>query len=192
MIDIIEMQQVDGLRVQRPRRKTAGVYHATSTPQWRDSENESHTKIPSQKWPHEFLRTGDMKGFFHAVKWIHGQTVEPPRASQFSFELNMEAAMKNALVLRKYDYDLKKAIEAQPGTTISYGSEIRPLVQLDVLLHNRQQSRRRTVKNAMRNLQKHFSNQPFWMANHQQPFSSQQLIFVSVCHSQHSIHSAVK
>ena len=31
---------------------------------------------------------------------------------------------------------MKKAIEAQPETIISYGSEIRPFTQLDVLLHN--------------------------------------------------------
>ena len=77
-----------------------------------------------------------MTGFMRAVKWVHGQTVEPPKASRFSFELTMEAALKNSLLMKKYDYDLKKAIDDQPGTIISYGSEIRPLAQLDVLLHN--------------------------------------------------------
>ncbi len=38
--------------------------------------------------------------------------------------------------MKKFNYDLKKAIEAQPGTSISYGSEVRPLSQLDTLLHN--------------------------------------------------------
>ena len=70
------------------------------------------------------------------MKWIHEQKVEPPKKSLFSFELNKEAALKNSLVLKKFDYDLKKAIEAQPETIISYGSEIRPFTQLDVLLHN--------------------------------------------------------
>ena len=38
--------------------------------------------------------------------------------------------------MKKFNYDLKKAIEAQPGTTVSPGSEVRPPSQLDVLLHN--------------------------------------------------------
>ena len=77
-----------------------------------------------------------MNGFLKAVEWVNSQSVAPPRTSLFSFEFNEEAALKNSLILKKHDYDLEKAINSQPGTTVTYGSEIRPFEQLDVLLHN--------------------------------------------------------
>ena len=60
----------------------------------------------------------------------------PPKPSLSAFEYTKEAALKNSLILKKYDYDFTKAIEAQPGTTVSYGSEVRPMEQLEILLHN--------------------------------------------------------
>ena len=38
--------------------------------------------------------------------------------------------------MKKYNYDLERAIVEQPNTIISYGSEVRPIHQLEVLLHH--------------------------------------------------------
>ena len=67
---------------------------------------------------------------------MYGQTVPAPKRSVFSFEYTKEAALKNSKILEEFEFDLEKAIEAQPGTTVSYGSEVRPMAQLEVLLHN--------------------------------------------------------
>ena len=60
----------------------------------------------------------------------------PPKPSLFSFEYTMESAIKNSDIIKSFDYDLERTIKAQPGTPVSYGSEVRPMYQLDVLLHN--------------------------------------------------------
>ena len=65
------------------------------------------------------------------------QTDRPPTKTKLRrIRIHKKAALKNSLILKKYDYDFTKAIEAQPGTTVSYGSEVRPTEQLEVLLHN--------------------------------------------------------
>lgn len=54
------------------------------------------------------------------------------------------------------------ATQATRGMNKGHGGGLlQPPAQTKNRADNRQQSRRRTVKNAMRNLQKHFSNQPF-------------------------------
>ena len=63
----------------------------------------------------------------------------PPKASPFAFELNDNAARRNTELLRSFDFDLGKVIEAHPGTVSSYGSELRPLGQLRALLQHHPQ-----------------------------------------------------
>ena len=43
----------------------------------------------------------------------------------FKFELTEKAALKNYLVLGKFNFDLEKAIQAQKNSPIGYGSEFR-------------------------------------------------------------------
>lgn len=95
-------------------------------------ERRSHRSTTYQFLP----TTGDERGFYNAVKWVYGQTVPAPAPSLLSFEYTREAALKNSLIMKRFNYDLDKVIEAQPGTTTSYGSEVRPMRQLEVLLHN--------------------------------------------------------
>ena len=59
-----------------------------------------------------------------------------PGKSLFSFEFSLEAALKNSLIMKKFNYDIERAIEEQPNTIISYGSEVRPIHQLEVLLQH--------------------------------------------------------
>ena len=50
------------------------------------------------------------------------------------FQLTNEAARHNTQLLSTFDFDLEKVLEAHPGTVSSYGSELRPLDQLEALL----------------------------------------------------------
>jgi hypothetical protein len=47
----------------------------------------------------------------------------PLRKPEFVFEWSKQAAMKNYMVLGKYNFDLHMALEAQHSTPLSYGSE---------------------------------------------------------------------
>jgi hypothetical protein len=51
-------------------------------------------------------------------------------ATECNFSLTREAAENNAKVLEKYDSDLERAIQAQRGSPVGYGSEFRPKDQL--------------------------------------------------------------
>eukprot|EP00804_Cyclotella_cryptica_P020545 CCRYP_003391-RA/>CCRYP_003391-RA protein AED:0.08 eAED:0.21 QI:0/-1/0/1/-1/1/1/0/170 len=54
----------------------------------------------------------------------------------FKFELTREAALKNYLVLLKYNRDLDLALKAQQDTPLGYGSEFRKASVLEPLLAN--------------------------------------------------------
>lgn len=68
------------------------------------------------------------------VSWIATTKTKPPRKSEFIFELSTHAAEHNSQILKKHNYNLDKAIEANPNSIISAGSELRPIEQLDALL----------------------------------------------------------
>ncbi len=48
-----------------------------------------------------------------------------PKKPLFCFEMTTEAAEKNFMVLKSHQFSLKKAIEAQAGSPVEYGSEFR-------------------------------------------------------------------
>jgi LysM repeat protein len=99
--------------------------------------SENHSDLTRSTPPfYKQINTGDSKGFYNAVQWINSQPVSVPGKSKFSFEYTLEAALKNSLLMKKYNYDLERAIMEQPNTIISYGSEVRPIQQLEVLLHH--------------------------------------------------------
>ena len=49
---------------------------------------------------------------------------------EFTFELTIESAQKNFLVLRKYGFNLEKALAVQKGTPLEYSSEFRTADEL--------------------------------------------------------------
>ena len=49
-----------------------------------------------------------------------------PRKPAFQFDMSQEAAEKNFCILAKYSFDVEKALAAQHGTPMAYGSEFRP------------------------------------------------------------------
>ncbi|KAL7526102.1 hypothetical protein ACHAWF_006679, partial [Thalassiosira exigua] len=76
---------------------------------------------------------GDKLGFYNLVQAIAAQKCPTPSTNEFKFDFSQEAADHNSSILEKYDFDLEKAIKAQPFSTTSMGSELRPPNQLDLL-----------------------------------------------------------
>lgn len=54
-----------------------------------------------------------------------------PKKPEFSFELTKEVGLKNYLVLKKHGLDLSRALSAQAGSPMSYGSEFRPVAHIE-------------------------------------------------------------
>ena len=77
--------------------------------------------------------TGDWKQFTTIITRIATAPCPTPAHSEFRFELTQAAANHNSAVLAKYDFDLGKAIEANPHSIVSPGSELRPIHHLDQL-----------------------------------------------------------
>ena len=87
------------------------------------------TTTRSTVWPSDstMIRT---------IKSILASNSPCPDAPEFCFEMTLEAAEKNFLVLKRHDFDLGKAIEAQATSPVGYGSEFRKPEILSPLLGN--------------------------------------------------------
>ena len=77
---------------------------------------------------------GNEGEFFATIEWIAQAECPVPDKSPLVHELSAEAASANANILRSYDNDLGKLIEAHQSSTLGYGSELRPMSQLEPLL----------------------------------------------------------
>ncbi len=60
------------------------------------------------------------------IREIREEKIPVPTPPKFIFELTTEAAEKNFLTLKKYNFNLEKAILAQRISPLGYGSEFRP------------------------------------------------------------------
>jgi hypothetical protein len=69
---------------------------------------------PSRIWPKNMMETIE-----HIIKSMS----RCPKSPLFKFEMNVEAAESNFHILRRFNFDLGKAIEAQARLPIGYGSE---------------------------------------------------------------------
>jgi len=83
-----------------------------------------------------FASPGDWNSFYSTVESVAKSTAPAPSSSPFQFEFTVEAATHNSNLLEDFGYDLGKFIDQHPGSTISYGSELRPLDQLEPLLYH--------------------------------------------------------
>ena len=54
----------------------------------------------------------------------------------FKFDMNSEAAETNLSVLREHGMNLSKALKAQEGSPLDYGSEFRPIHKLERIFKN--------------------------------------------------------
>ena len=59
-----------------------------------------------------------------------------PNKPSFKFEMNDDAARHNESLLNKYGYDLSRAIAAQKNSTMSFGSEFKPIETLRNIYKN--------------------------------------------------------
>jgi hypothetical protein len=70
-----------------------------------------------------------------SIETILAEDTPPPTKSEFRFEFTLDAAEHNSRVLQTFNFDFKTAPTAQgPNSTISMGSELWPIQQLDMLL----------------------------------------------------------
>ncbi len=60
------------------------------------------------------------------INKIREEALPAPTPLEFVFDMSEEAAKKNFMILKKYDFDLEKAINAQKSSLLGYGSEFRP------------------------------------------------------------------
>lgn len=71
------------------------------------------------------------------VRKVSNIASRPMKKPEFSFKLTSEAAEKNFMVMRKYDYSLEKALAAQKGRTpLEYGSEFKTVEELQPIFRN--------------------------------------------------------
>ena len=80
------------------------------------------------------LTTGNWDGFYEAVEAVAKAEVPAPSQCPLQFEFTLDAASNNASILGDYGFDLGEFIKHHPGSTVIYGSELRPLDQLQPLL----------------------------------------------------------
>ena len=80
--------------------------------------------------------SGDWDGFYETVEAVARTAVQAPQKCPLDFEFTIDAANHNSSLLEEVGYDLSKFIDQHPSSTISYGSELRPLSHLEPLLHH--------------------------------------------------------
>ena len=76
---------------------------------------------------------GDSHGFYKTIEEIANSNAPVLYKYALEFEFSFDAAAHNSNLLEAINYDLGKFIDQHPGSTISYGSELCPLLQLDSL-----------------------------------------------------------
>ncbi len=59
------------------------------------------------------------------INEIRGQPIPAPMEPEFFFDMMQEAAAKNFLLFKQYNFNLGRAIEAQKFSPLSYGSEFK-------------------------------------------------------------------
>ena len=69
------------------------------------------------------------------IRTILNEPCPKPSSPLFSFKLTEEAANKNFCIMRKFNWCLKSAIEAQQDSPVGYGSEFRSVTVLERLLY---------------------------------------------------------
>ncbi len=70
------------------------------------------------------------------IKSIMSSESPCPEPPLFQFKMSSKAAEKNSLILRRFNFDLMEAIEAQAKSPMGYGSEFRKWEILLPLLKN--------------------------------------------------------
>ena len=78
--------------------------------------------------------SGDWDSFYDTVEAVATADVPAPLKCPLDFKFMIEAASNNASTPEAYGFYLEAFIKHHPGSTASYGSELRPISQLQPLL----------------------------------------------------------
>jgi hypothetical protein len=71
---------------------------------------------------------------YHAILEVANEPVPVPQKPPVRFDTSDESIQHNSELLRQFDYDLNKLLEAHGHTTLNYGAEFRPVQQLEKVL----------------------------------------------------------
>ena len=82
----------------------------------------SDIQQPSPDWPNDLI---------NKIKKVINTPCDTPSPPEFSFEFTEEGKEHNLAILRKYDFDLGKALEAQQSSPLGYGKEFKPPTVLE-------------------------------------------------------------
>ena len=82
------------------------------------------SSIESADWP---------KDLIGEIKRVLGAPNVKPCAPSFHFQMDKESAERNFIFLERHDLDLSKALRAQKGSPLDYGSEFKPVEVLERL-----------------------------------------------------------
>jgi hypothetical protein len=82
--------------------------------------------------PDDAFDPGDV--FLKRLTEVATSSVEPPRPAPFVFETTPEALRANGELIKEYGFDLESLFHDYQDTTLGYGSEFRPLDQLEKVL----------------------------------------------------------
>ena len=88
------------------------------------SLNRSCVEPESADWPKDLI--GEIKRVLRAPNVA-------PRAPSFQFQMDEESAKNNFIFMERHDLDLLKALRAQKGSPLDYGSEFKPVEVLERL-----------------------------------------------------------
>ena len=82
-------------------------------------------------------KTRQSSWLLHELDSLCNRIEKPLDMHNFAFERSIDATKWNEEILRSYGNSYEKAVEDQPNTTISPGSEFRPTKALESLLKYR-------------------------------------------------------
>ena len=92
------------------------------------------SQIFTRKIPRPPLSTPKIVHNVNTLVSLCERKVKTPRSSPFVHETNLEAAEKNSSLIASFDFDLQRLIDAFPESTISPGSEFRPVQDIQQVL----------------------------------------------------------
>jgi hypothetical protein len=93
-----------------------------------NAQNNIEPAPPSQIWPNDLISI---------LQKIMATPCQPPTKPIFKFDLSIEAASKNYILLKHtFGGDLQRALNAQPNSPLQYGSKFRQIETLKSILEN--------------------------------------------------------
>ena len=126
------------------KRRRSALRTATRISRARDNDQKTlGTYLPGHhrafvlapiQGPDDSFRAPDWDWFFQEVSRLTSTPVPVPKSPPFLFDMSDASCIHNQNVLKSFEYDLKRVIDDNTGSTISFGSEFRPADQLRPLL----------------------------------------------------------